>query len=92
MGFIDQVVRIIKTIPKDRITLLFSATIPPEVNSICRAYMRQPVTIEIESPTMTVESINQVYYRVQHNENAPGSTICFWLSSLKVASFFVIHV
>ncbi|HHU89699.1 MAG TPA: DEAD/DEAH box helicase [Clostridiaceae bacterium] len=76
MGFIDQVVRIIKTIPKDRITLLFSATIPPEVNSICRAYMRQPVTIEIESPTMTVESINQVYYRVQHNEKRT------WLNNL----------
>ncbi len=68
MGFIDQVVRIIKTLPKDRITLLFSATIPPEVKKICRDYMKQPVTIEIESPTMTVDSIDQVYYRIQHNE------------------------
>ncbi len=68
MGFIDQVVRIIKTLPKERITLLFSATIPPEIKSICSHYMKDPVTVEIESPTMTVDSIKQVYYRVEHNE------------------------
>lgn len=76
MGFIDQVVRIIKTLPKERITLLFSATIPPEVKNICRDYMRTPATIEIESPTMTVDSIEQIYYRVQHNEKRT------WLDNL----------
>jgi len=68
MGFIDQVVRIIKTLPKDRITLLFSATIPAEVRRICREYMKNPVTVEIESETKTVDSINQLYYRVDKNE------------------------
>lgn len=68
MGFIDQVVRIIKTLPKDRVTLLFSATIPGEVRRICREYMRNPVTIEIESPTKTVNTTQQVYYRVENNE------------------------
>lgn len=68
MGFIDQVVRIIRTLPRDRITLLFSATIPPEIQKICREYMKVPVTIEIESQTMTVDSIHQVYYRVDNNE------------------------
>ncbi|MCX5780048.1 MAG: DEAD/DEAH box helicase [Firmicutes bacterium] len=68
MGFIDQVVRIIKTLPKDRVTLLFSATIPAEVRKICREYMKNPATIEIESPTKTVDTIQQVYYRVERNE------------------------
>ena len=68
MGFLDQVVKIIKTIPKDRVTLLFSATMPPEMHRICRNYMRNPETIEIESQTMTVDSIEQVYYRVNNNE------------------------
>lgn len=68
MGFIDQVVRIIRTLPKDRVTLLFSATIPTEVRRICREYMKHPVTIEIESQTMTVDTTQQVYYRVNHNE------------------------
>ncbi len=68
MGFIDQVVQIIKTLPKNRVTLLFSATIPPEVKRICREYMRNPVTVEIESPTKTVDTIQQLYYRMEENE------------------------
>lgn len=68
MGFLDQVVRIIKTLPKDRITLLFSATMPPEIQRICKAYMKEPTLIEIESETMTVDSIHQVYYRVDQHE------------------------
>jgi len=64
MGFYDQVVQIIRTLPKDRITLLFSATIPDEIRRICSNHMKDPVAIEIESETMTVDAIEQVYYRV----------------------------
>jgi superfamily II DNA/RNA helicase len=68
MGFIDQVVRIIRALPRDRITLLFSATIPPEVRRIGSEHMKHPVTIEIESKTKTVDTIVQCYYRVNRNE------------------------
>ncbi|MGE5416607.1 MAG: DEAD/DEAH box helicase [Acidobacteriota bacterium] len=68
MGFFDQVVRIIKTLPRNRVSLLFSATIPPEVRRICRDYMKDPITIEIESQTKTVDTTKQVYYRVDRNE------------------------
>jgi len=68
MGFIGQVVKIIKTLPKSRITLLFSATIPPEVKRICTDYMRDPATVEIESQTKTVDTIEQFYYRVKLDE------------------------
>ena len=68
MGFIDQVRRIIRTIPRKRVTLLFSATIPEEIARLCRQYMRDPVTIEIQSETRTVDTIEQKYYRVERNE------------------------
>jgi superfamily II DNA/RNA helicase len=68
MGFIDQVFKIIKTLPKDRVTLLFSATIPPEIQSICKGYMKNPVRIEIESPTKTVDTIRQTYFRMSRDE------------------------
>ena len=70
MGFVDQVERIIRTLPKDRVTLLFSATIPAEIHTLCRKYMKHPVTVEIESETMTVDTTQQVYYRVQENEKS----------------------
>lgn len=68
MGFIDQVVRIIRTLPKNRVTLLFSATMPIEVQRICREYMKSPVTIEIKSETKTVDTIRQSYCRVDMHE------------------------
>ncbi len=68
MGFIDQVEKIIKKLPANRITLLFSATIPSEIKKICQKYMNQPTTIEIESSTKTVETVEQVYYRMRRNE------------------------
>lgn len=68
MGFIDQVERIIRAVPKNRTTMLFSATMPDEVKRICRRYMKEPETIETESQTKTVDSIRQLYYRVDEKE------------------------
>lgn len=68
MGFIDQVFKIVKTLPRNRVTLLFSATIPTEIQRLCQGYMKNPVTIEIESQTKTVDTIRQTYYRVNKNE------------------------
>ena len=68
MGFLDQVIRIVRKLPRNRVTLLFSATIPPEVQRISRDFMNNPVMIEIESQTMTVDSVRQFYYRVDRNE------------------------
>lgn len=68
MGFIDQVHRIIKRIPPGRVTMLFSATMPSEIQRLCKAYMKDPFTIEIESDTKTVDTITQYYYKVEANE------------------------
>ncbi len=88
MGFIDQVVRIVKRLPRDRVTLLFSATIPHEIHAICSRYMKDPMIIEIESETMTVDAIEQLYYRTTSREKSshlervlqaeqPGSCLVF---------------
>lgn len=68
MGFIDQVVRIIKTLPRNRVTLLFSATISPEIGRVCQNYMRNPTNIGVASPTKTVDIVEQIYYRVEEKE------------------------
>lgn len=68
MGFIDQIVKIIKTLPRNRVTLLFSATMPSTIKHICKAYMKDPITLELESETKTVDTIEQLYYRVDYND------------------------
>jgi ATP-dependent RNA helicase DeaD len=50
MGFIEQVENIIQALPKDRTTLLFSATLPKDVEKLCHRYMNDPIDIEITAP------------------------------------------
>ena len=68
MGFIDQIEDIIKVLPEDRITMLFSATMAARIQEICKQYMKEPVTIEIDSPTFSFENIRQGYYEVREEE------------------------
>jgi superfamily II DNA/RNA helicase len=68
MGFIDQVKAIIKELPKKRLTLLFSATIPEEILNLCDAYMNSPVNIEVESKSTTANAIEQTYYETERED------------------------
>jgi ATP-dependent RNA helicase DeaD len=47
MGFIDKVEAIIKELPSNRVTMVFSATLPKDVETLCHKYMKTPINIEI---------------------------------------------
>jgi len=64
MGFKEQLEAIIKKLPSNRTTLLFSATMPDEVKVLSEIYMRSPESIEIESELLTIDKIQQIYYAV----------------------------
>ncbi|MCB2294186.1 DEAD/DEAH box helicase [Clostridium algoriphilum] len=68
MGFIEQVEEVIKSVPKDRVTMLFSATIPESIEAICAKYMVNPVKIEINPEKLTVDKIDQVCYEVEEDK------------------------
>jgi ATP-dependent RNA helicase DeaD len=67
MGFIEDMERIIQTLPQERQTLLFSATMPEEIKSLTRKYQRDPVHIKT---IVHVEEhlLPQFYYVVEHNK------------------------
>jgi superfamily II DNA/RNA helicase len=65
MGFIDQVEAIVRLLPKDRRTMLFSATMPEKIEEICNKYMIKPLKIELQAKNPTVEKIAQWYYEVE---------------------------
>lgn len=67
MGFIDQVEEVIKNVPSIRQTLMFSATLSPEIMNLIEKYMINPKTIEIQGESLTVDRINQRYYEVEEN-------------------------
>ena len=70
MGFIPDVSRIIRsTAPKsERQTMLFSATLSPEVKRLASQWTKNPVQLEIEPETVAVDTIDQVIYIVTDAE------------------------
>ena len=66
MGFIDDVERIIRACPKKRQTMLFSATIPFEVDRLSRKYMHEPVRVSAEQQ-VDPSKLKQVYYDIPQN-------------------------
>ena len=65
MGFKPQIERIIKFVPKNRQTMLFSATIPGEVMAIATAHMKLPVHIEVAPSGTAPELIIQELFIVR---------------------------
>jgi ATP-dependent RNA helicase RhlB len=70
MGFIPDVRKIIYSTPhkSKRQTLLFSATLTPEVNRLAEQWTRSPVTVEIEPEQVAVDTVEQIVYIVTNDE------------------------
>ena len=64
MGFREDIESILSDIPEERQTVLFSATMPPEILAITEKYQHEPVQIKIKSAHKTVELIQQFYFMV----------------------------
>jgi ATP-dependent RNA helicase RhlE len=68
MGFINDVRKIIAAIPQKRQTLLFSATIPPEVQTLAATVMIHPKIIQVGQQRNPIETITQHIYSVRREE------------------------
>jgi ATP-dependent RNA helicase RhlE len=65
MGFAPQIDRILKYLPKDRQTMLFSATMPEKIMEIASKYMKLPISVEIARSGTTVELVTQELFIVR---------------------------
>jgi ATP-dependent RNA helicase RhlE len=64
MGFAPQLNRIVSEIPRYRQTLLFSATMPPEVEALARKYLRQPVVVQVGRRSEAASTVTHAVYPV----------------------------
>ncbi|WP_025724886.1 DEAD/DEAH box helicase [Acholeplasma granularum] len=64
MGFIKDVLKIVNQIPKDRQTMLFSATMPKQIEQLSKQILINPVRIAVAPVTQTLDLINQSVYLV----------------------------
>ena len=67
MGFIRDVERVLRALPQDRQSLLFSATMPDDVARLSRGYLRQPERVEVTPPAATTERVEQSVCFVDQN-------------------------
>lgn len=68
IGFRPQIERILRRCPKDRQTLLLSATLPPTVRRLAESYMYKPMVIDCSTNAMAVETIEQRYFTVDADQ------------------------
>ncbi len=64
MGFIHDVRKIVRCLPEERQTLLFSATMPPEVEKLALDLLTDPENVKVDPVTSTVDAIDQCLYYV----------------------------
>ncbi len=71
MGFAPQLKRIIAVTPKTRQTMLFSATMPPEIIAMTRSFMKIPVHIEIAPQGTAAENVSQEVFVIKREQKRP---------------------
>lgn len=71
MGFLNDIKKVIKALPGKRQTLLFSATMPKEIEPLATGILRDPEIVKINPVTSTVETIEQCVYFVDRLNKIP---------------------
>jgi ATP-dependent RNA helicase DeaD len=89
MGFIDDVETILREMPEERQMALFSATMPPAIRKIAERYLRDPETIAIETPTVTVAAVDQRYLNVTERQKLDALTRVLEVEAPEAALVFV---
>jgi ATP-dependent RNA helicase RhlE len=64
MGFLPDVRRIVQLCPTQRQTLLFSATIPPEIENLCSWVLKEPTLVEIGERSSVAETVTHAFYPI----------------------------
>ncbi|MCI0450390.1 MAG: DEAD/DEAH box helicase [Chlorobi bacterium] len=67
MGFRDDIEIILKRVPSERQTILFSATMPKEILELAGKYLKNPEHVKVVHKELTVPSIQQFYYELKPN-------------------------
>lgn len=70
MGFVHDIKKIMRELPKERQTLLFSATMPPPIGKLADSLLKQPVKIEVTPVSSTAEKVEQSVFMVDKKDKS----------------------
>ena len=68
MGFVEDIEAILETVPEERQTLLFSATMPEPIRRIAERFMKEPELVKVKAKEMTVPLIEQFFIKAHEKE------------------------
>ena len=88
MGFLEDIESILKAVPDQRQTLLFSATMPPAIKRIGVQFMTNPEHIQIAAKELTTDLVEQFYVRVRDFEKFDTLTRILDVQQPKLAIMF----
>ncbi len=89
IGFLPDLQRILSYLPKQRTTLLFSATFSPEIKRLASSYLQNPVTIEVARSNATASTVEQHFYSVPEDEKRHALHQILKTRGMKQAFVFV---
>ncbi len=87
MGFVKDIRRVVATLPKQRQTLLFSATMPASIAELSGSLLHNPVRVEVAPPSSTVEKVRQAVMFVDEADKKAATLLL--LQSPKVVRAIV---
>ena len=88
MGFIDDIKAILSEVPEEHQTLLFSATMPPQIRAMADQFMTNPVHVKVKAKEMTVPQIQQYYIETQERRKFDILTRLLDIESPELAIIF----
>jgi ATP-dependent RNA helicase DeaD len=68
IGFRPDIEKILRRCPRERQTLLLSATVPPPIARLAQRYMQDPTTLDFSPKSLSVDTIEQFYFTVDHQK------------------------
>ncbi|MEF7614719.1 DEAD/DEAH box helicase [Aquincola sp. MAHUQ-54] len=89
IGFLPDLQRILSYLPKQRQTLLFSATFSPEIKRLSQSYLQDPVLVEVARPNATATNVEQRFYSVSDDDKRRAVRQLLRERSLSQAIVFV---
>lgn len=89
IGFLPDLQRILSHLPKQRTTLLFSATFSSEIKRLASSYLQNPVTIEVAASNATASTVEQHFYGVEADDKRHALHQILRKRDLKQAFVFV---
>ncbi len=88
MGFIDDIEFILKETPKDRQTVMFSATMAKPILNLTKKYQRNPVNIKVIHEVLTVPNTEQIYFELKEKNKLEALSRIIDLYNLRLSLVF----